>query len=96
LLFTDPRYRAMAVDWEREAQRFLALFRTSSQRYVGEAWLTELVHELKQVSPAFGEWWSRHDVQGVQADHKHLIHPLVGLLFCRQKPSRLQITQIYK
>ena len=37
LLFTDARYRAMAVDWEREAQRFLALFRASTQRYVGEA-----------------------------------------------------------
>ena len=43
LLFTDPRYRAMAVDWEQEAQRFLALFRASTQCYVGESWLTELV-----------------------------------------------------
>src|SRR5260370_30160517 len=43
LLFTDARYRAMAVDWEREAQRFLALFRATTQRYVGEAWLTELL-----------------------------------------------------
>jgi hypothetical protein len=47
--------------------------------------LTELVHDLKQVSPAFREWWSRHDVQGVQAEHKHLIHPLVGLLVLQAK-----------
>jgi hypothetical protein len=46
----------MAVDWEREAQRFLALFRASIQRYVGEAWLTTLIHDLEQVSPAFREW----------------------------------------
>jgi transcriptional regulator with XRE-family HTH domain len=85
LLFTDPRYRAMAVDWEREAQRFLALFRARTQRYVGEAWLTKLIHDLEQVSPAFREWWSRHDIQGVQAEHKHLIHPLVGLLVLQAK-----------
>jgi len=48
-------------------------------------WLTELVHDLKQVSPAFREWWSLHDVQGVQAEHKHLIHPLVGLLVLQAK-----------
>lgn len=84
-LFVDPRHRAMAVDWEREAQRFLALFRASTQRYVGEAWLTELVNDLKQVSPAFREWWSRYDVQGVQTEHKHLIHPLVGLLVLQAK-----------
>jgi transcriptional regulator with XRE-family HTH domain len=84
-LFTDPRHRAMAVDWEKEAQRFLALFRASTQRSVGEAWLTELVHNLGQVSPEFREWWSRHDIQGVQTEHKHLIHPLVGLLVLQAK-----------
>lgn len=84
-LFTDPRHRAMAVDWEKEAQRFLALFRASTQRYVGEAWLTKLIHDLGQESPVFREWWSRHDVQGVQAEPKHLIHPLVGSLALQAK-----------
>ena len=85
LLFTDPRYRAMFVDWEEEARRFLALFRASTQRYIGEPWLTELVNDLKQVSPAFREWWSRHDVQEVQSEHKQLIHPMVGLLVLQAK-----------
>ena len=84
-LFTDPRHRAMSVDWEREALRFLALFRASTQRYIGETWLTELVYDLGQVSPAFREWWPRHDIQGVQTEHKHLIHPLVGLLVLQAK-----------
>jgi transcriptional regulator with XRE-family HTH domain len=84
-LFTDPRHRAMVVDWEKEAQRFLALFRASTQRSVGEAWLTELVQNLGQVSPEFREWWSRHDIQGVQVEHKRLIHPLVGLLVLQAK-----------
>jgi transcriptional regulator with XRE-family HTH domain len=84
-LFTDPRHRAVAVDWEREALRILALFRASTQRYIGEPWLTGLIHDLEQVSPAFREWWPRHDIQGVQTDHKHLVHPLVGLLVLQAK-----------
>jgi transcriptional regulator with XRE-family HTH domain len=89
LLFTDPRYRAMFVDWEEEAQRFLALFRASTQRYIGEAWLTGLVNDLKQVSPAFREWWSRHDVQEFQTEYKQLIHPIVGLLVLQAKTFQL-------
>ena len=84
-IFTDPRYRAMLVDWEGAAQHALAFFRASTQRYVGEAWLTELVNGLKQASPAFREWWTRHDVQGVQTEYKHLIHPLVGQLVLQAK-----------
>src|SRR5262249_752224 len=80
LLFTDATYRSMLPDWEGEARRFLALFRASAQRYVGEAWLTELVRELKEVSPPFREWWSRHEVQGVPTERKRLIHPEVGEL----------------
>jgi transcription regulator MmyB-like protein len=84
-LFTDSRHHAMAMDWEREAVSFLALFRASTQRYVGEPWLIELINNLKQVSPAFREWWPRHDIQGVQTDHKYLIHPLLGLLVLQAK-----------
>lgn len=79
-LFTDRRPRTQFVDWEGEAQRTLALFRASTQRYIGEPWLTELVTDLKQVSPEFREWWPRYDVQGVHMGQTHLNHPLVGLL----------------
>jgi transcriptional regulator with XRE-family HTH domain len=78
--FTDQRYQSMLVDWEGEAQRLLALFRASTQRSIGEAWFTELVRELKQASPAFREWWPRHEVQGVQTEHKRLNHSSVGRL----------------
>jgi transcriptional regulator with XRE-family HTH domain len=85
LLFTDPQYRAMFVDWEAAARRFIALFRSSTQHSIGETWLTELVCDLQQVSPTFRELWSRHDVQGVQTEHKHLIHPIVGPLILQAK-----------
>jgi transcriptional regulator with XRE-family HTH domain len=83
LLFTDPSYRAMLPDWEGEARRFLALFRASTERYVGEVWLTKLVYELERVSPTFRAWWSRHEVQAAPTECKRLIHPEVGELVLR-------------
>ncbi|GAC1403404.1 MAG: helix-turn-helix transcriptional regulator [Ktedonobacteraceae bacterium] len=79
-LFTDQRPRAWLVDWEGKAQHALALFRTSTQRNLGEAWLTEMVTDLEQVSPEFREWWPHYDVQGCDTCQAYLNHPLVGLL----------------
>ncbi|MGZ3667592.1 MAG: helix-turn-helix transcriptional regulator [Ktedonobacterales bacterium] len=89
LLFTDMQYRAMFVDWEESAQHALAYFRASTQRYIGEPWLTQLIHELSQASPAFRQWWPRHDIQGRQTEPKRLIHPLVGLLVLQ--PTTFQV-----
>ena len=79
-LFTNQRYRAQLMNWEEEAHRALALFRANSQRYIGEAWWTEMVTELQRVSPEFREWWPHYDVQAVHKRHKRLNHSLVGLL----------------
>jgi hypothetical protein len=79
-LFTDRRQRTQWVNWEEEAQRTLALFRASTQRYLGETWLIELVNDLTDVSPEFRAWWPHHEVQGVHTEQKRLNHPLVGLL----------------
>ena len=88
-LFTDRRPRIQLVDWEAEAQRTLALFRASTQRYIGEAWLTELVTELKQVSQEFREWWPRQDVQGAYTGQTQLNHPLVGMLTMKATTFKL-------
>lgn len=88
-LFTDRRSRTQLVDWEAEAQRTLALFRASTQRYIGEAWLTNLVTELKQVSPEFREWWPRQDVQGASTGQTRLNHPLVGMLTMKATTFKL-------
>ncbi|GHO49841.1 helix-turn-helix transcriptional regulator [Ktedonospora formicarum] len=84
-LFTNSEHQNMSVDWEKSAQQMLALFRASTQRYIGEAWLNELITDLKQASPSFREWWSHHNVQEVQTEHKYLKHPLVGLLTLQAK-----------
>jgi transcriptional regulator with XRE-family HTH domain len=79
-IFTNRRLRTLFVDWEGEAQRALASFRISTQRYIGEAWLTEMVTDLKEVSPEFREWWPRYDIQRCNMSEKYLNHPHVGLL----------------
>ncbi len=79
-LFTNRQYRTQLINWEAEAHRALALFRASTQRYIGEAWVTEIVTDLQHVSSEFREWWPLHDVQAVHKGEKQLHHPLVGLL----------------
>ncbi len=53
--FTNPLSRRLLVHWEEESRATLALFRASTERYVGEAWYTSLVADLKLVSPEFRE-----------------------------------------
>jgi transcriptional regulator with XRE-family HTH domain len=89
LLFTDQRLRTRLVDWEGNAQQALAAFRISTQRYIGEAWLTEMVADLKEVSPEFREWWPRYDVQGCNTSERHLNHPLVGQLILQTTSFQL-------
>lgn len=79
-LFTNPLQRTILVDWEREAQGVLALFRASTERYVGEPWFKALVDDLQRTSPEFRAWWPRHDIQVAHTGPKELNHPLVGRL----------------
>jgi transcriptional regulator with XRE-family HTH domain len=90
-IFVHPRARELYVDWEGAAQRNLALFRSSSGRYVEEDWFIELVVELSRVSPEFAAWWPRVDVCGTPAGAKELDHPLVGHLAL--EPTLLQVAQ---
>src|SRR6266699_5833052 len=53
LVFTSPSQRMPLIDWEKAAQGLLALFRVSTQRYVGELWREALVAELERASPQF-------------------------------------------
>ncbi len=79
-MFTNSIQRVLLVDWEKEAQGMLALFRASTERYVGEAWFKALVADLEQISPEFRVWWALHDIQAAHAGPKELNHPLVGRL----------------
>jgi transcriptional regulator with XRE-family HTH domain len=78
--FTDQQQRSQIVNWEEQARHAVALFRASTQRAIGEVWLTELVTDLMKASPEFREWWSRYDIQAMLPCEMQLDHPLVGLL----------------
>ncbi|HLJ82235.1 MAG TPA: helix-turn-helix transcriptional regulator, partial [Ktedonobacterales bacterium] len=90
-IFTNPLARRLYVDWEGTARRNLAIFRASVGRYVGEAWLTELVEELSRASAEFAAWWPRNDVMGTPEGAKEIEHPLVGCLAIQ--PTLLQVAQ---
>jgi transcriptional regulator with XRE-family HTH domain len=80
LMFLSPSYQILMVNWEQEAQDILALFRASTERYIGEAWLTALIADLQERSVEFREWWPRHDIQEVHRERKERNHPTVGRL----------------
>jgi transcriptional regulator with XRE-family HTH domain len=79
-MFTNPLQRILLTNWEKEAQAMLALFRASTERYVGEPWFKALIADLQQVSSEFRVWWPRHDIQTAHTGKKELNHPLVGRL----------------
>jgi transcriptional regulator with XRE-family HTH domain len=79
-MFAHPQPRQLYEDWEGAAQRLLATFRASTGRYVGEAWLMDLIAEVSGASPEFAAWWALGDVRGTPEGSKAICHPRVGRL----------------
>lgn len=79
-LFTNPYQKKLLLDWENEAKRCIALFRFSSNQYIGEPWFTEFIDDLTYISPDFQEWWPQYDIQAPHGKRKTLNHPIVGQL----------------
>jgi hypothetical protein len=90
LLFTHPLRQTLFPNWEQEAQGLLALFRATTERYVGEPWRSALVAELESASPQFRAWWPQHALQAARTSAKELHHPLVGRLVLQ--PTTFQVT----
>ncbi|MBO0781640.1 MAG: helix-turn-helix domain-containing protein [Ktedonobacteraceae bacterium] len=90
LMFTHPLRCMFLANWEKDAQGLLALFRASTERYVGEPWLKALVADLELASPQFRAWWTRHALQAGHTEKKELHHPLVGRLVLQ--PATFQVT----
>lgn len=80
LTFTNPRWRAVIVDWDDTVGRMVAEYRAAMAEHLDDpAWKT-LVARLHRASPEFTAFWDRHDVLGVESRTKRARHPLVGLL----------------
>ena len=92
LTFKHPSRCSFLANWERDAQALLALFRASTESYVGDPWRSALITELEQISPQFRAWWSRHDIQSSHPSIKEFHHPLVGQLIFQ--PTTFQVADI--
>jgi transcriptional regulator with XRE-family HTH domain len=80
LVFTHPAWRELYPDWELQARRLLARFRTTHADHVGDPAFEGLVEKLMNASPEFRAWWPRHEVMGSGEGRKQILHPVAGLL----------------
>lgn len=64
LLFTDPIFHDLLVDWETDARRVIAKFRLDFGRSGNDPAFLALIRDLDAASPEFRHWWPRHDVDG--------------------------------
>ncbi|UUZ81744.1 helix-turn-helix transcriptional regulator [Paenibacillus sp. P26] len=78
--FMVPEYRRLFQDWEGIAKRSLAQFRIHYAKNMNDPWYNEMVARLKQASPEFAAWWQQHEVFGIPAGRKEIVHPRAGLL----------------
>jgi transcriptional regulator with XRE-family HTH domain len=78
LLFLEPAWRELLLDWRRDVGHVVAQFRAAMAAHVREpAWL-DLLEELEDGSEHFREIWSRHEVAGPTMKRKRYLHPVAG------------------
>ncbi|MCX4760100.1 helix-turn-helix transcriptional regulator [Streptomyces sp. NBC_01275] len=78
LLFTEPAFRDLYVDWSTVARSCVAQLRLLAARCPGEPGLTALVGELSVADADFRQWWAGRHLTGLRVGAKKLRHPVVG------------------
>ena len=78
LLFTEPAFRDLYVDWSTVARSCVAQLRLLVARCPGEPGLTALVGELSVADADFRQWWAGRHLTGLRVGAKKLRHPVVG------------------
>ena len=78
--FTNPTFRQLMVNWERETRSMLSEFRMESGQHTKDPWFTSLISQLHQRSAEFREWWPLHEVRRERELPIELEHPEVGRL----------------
>ena len=61
-------------------RRIVAQFRATHDLWAGDPAFRDLLARLREGCPEFAGWWEAHDVSGVAAGRKSLIHPKKGRL----------------
>ncbi len=78
LLFTDPVFRALPVNWEQDARTAVAALRMEAAADAGDPELARLVGELAVADADFRTWWAGHLVTSAGYGTKHYRHQVVG------------------
>jgi transcriptional regulator with XRE-family HTH domain len=78
--FTNPTFRRIMVNWEREARSMLSEFRMENGQYAEDPWFTSLIGRLHETSAEFRQWWPLHEVRRERELPIELQHPDVGRL----------------
>ncbi|MDT0612978.1 helix-turn-helix domain-containing protein [Streptomyces lancefieldiae] len=78
LVFLNPEYRELFVDWDQKASDMVSFLRMDAGRHPDDPRLSALVGELSVKSEEFRRLWATHDVKEKSYGVKRLRHPLVG------------------
>ncbi|GAA2550969.1 MULTISPECIES: helix-turn-helix domain-containing protein [Streptomyces] len=80
LVFLNPGYRELFVEWDRKAYDMVAYLRMDAGCHPDDPQLSSLVGELSVKSEEFRGLWAAHDVKEKSHGVKRFRHPLVGEL----------------
>lgn len=78
--FTNPTFRRIMVNWEREARSVISIFRMESGQHAEDPWFKSLIERLNEISTEFREWWPVHEVRRKRELPIEFQHPDVGRL----------------
>jgi transcriptional regulator with XRE-family HTH domain len=78
--FSNPTFRRIMVNWEREARSVLSEFHMESGHHAEESWFTSLIEQLQESSADFRSWWPLHEVRRERELPIEMQHPDVGRL----------------
>ncbi|GAA2714899.1 helix-turn-helix transcriptional regulator [Streptomyces luteosporeus] len=81
LHFTDPVWRASALNGAEARRAMAAKFRAAMAEHIAEPAWKCLLRRLLEASPEFGELWARHEIMPVDDQRPAILqHARVGLL----------------
>jgi transcriptional regulator with XRE-family HTH domain len=80
-VLTNPASRRLfGASWSEVARRMVSQFRATHDLWAGDPAFRDLLARLREGCPEFAGWWEAHDVSGIAAGRKSLIHPKKGRL----------------
>ncbi|ULR55073.1 helix-turn-helix domain-containing protein [Streptomyces deccanensis] len=78
LMFTDPAFRELCLDWRTNARTCVTQLRLEAARHSGDTELAALVGELSVADADFRQWWAGRQMNGLRMGTKRLRHPVAG------------------